>query len=536
MENDNIIISNNFGCDAETFETLIGVLPGFVYRCKNDADWTMLYISSQCSDITGYSPNDIIYNNKISFNEIISQEYRIYLHERWHGILKIRGVLKEEYKITTKGGKVKWVLEQGRGVFDSEGNLKYLDGYITDITSRKEAEDRLVQKNIELHLAKERAEESEKLKTAFLANLSHEIRTPMNAIMGFAEMLKENDLEITQRDSFIDIINRSGTHLLSIINDIIEMSKIESKLITPNYEEVDIDLLLDVVYKTMLATITNDKKLDLRYLSSDKQLEYKISTDPVKLRQIISNLISNSIKYTDDGYVEFWYEISESDKEKDIVFYVKDTGIGIDKAHQDEIFERFRRIDSDKQTIGRGGSGLGLAISKAYVEMLGGDIEVESEYGKGSLFKFSIPLIICAKNKKAKDTELLEKGFEMNNQMRILVAEDEDTNYLYLSALLSKCHHTVLRAVNGQEAVEIVKEDNNLDLVLMDIKMPILNGYDALRLIKKLKPALPVVAQTAYALSDDEQNIRAAGFDGYIAKPIMKNKLVSILESITKHL
>ena len=536
MENGNIIISGNLEYNAETFETLIGVLPGFVYRCKNDSEWTMLYISGQCESITGYLPEDIIYNNRISFNEIISQEFRIYLHERWHGVLKLRGVFKEEYKIITRDGNIKWVLEHGRGVFDETGNLKYLDGYITDITSRKEAEDRLVQKNIELHLAKERAEESEKLKTAFLANLSHEIRTPMNAIMGFAEMLKENDLENNQRDSFIDIINRSGAHLLSIINDIIEMSKIESKLIKPNYEEVDVDLLLDVVYKTMLANIPVDKTLDLRYLSSDRQLEYKISTDPVKLRQILSNLLSNSIKYTDDGYVEFWYEISDSGPDKSIVFFVKDTGIGIDKAYQEEIFERFRRIDSDKQTLGRGGSGLGLAISKAYVEMLGGDIEVESEYGRGSLFRFSVPLIICSKTKKIKDTELLEKGFEMNNHMRILVAEDEDTNFLYLSALLSKCHHTVLRAVNGQEAVEIVKDDSNLDLVLMDIKMPVLNGYDALRLIKKFKPALPVVAQTAYALSDDEQNIRAAGFDGYIAKPIMKNKLVTILESITKHL
>jgi PAS domain S-box-containing protein len=534
MGANNHILPKDFEFNKETFVTLIEVLPGFIYRCKNDNDWTMLYTSNQVKEITGFSSEEINFNSEISFNEIISHEYRLYLHERWHSVLKSRGVLKEEYKIVRKDGSVRWVLEQGKGVFDTEGNLKYLDGYITDITSLKMAEDRLVQKNIELHIAKERAEEGDKMKTAFLANLSHEIRTPMNAIIGFAEMLKEDDLEKDQRDSFIDIINRSGIHLLSIINDIIEMSKIESKLIKPNYEEVDVDLLIDVVYKTMYATLPEDKSLEFRYLPPDNSLEYKISTDPVKLRQILSNLLSNSIKYTDNGYVEFWYEISNKTKNKHILFYVKDTGIGIDKTYKDEIFERFRRIESDVKSGGRGGSGLGLAISKAYVEMLGGDIEVESEYGRGSLFKFSIPLILCSRTNRG--TELIEKEFEMNNQMRILVAEDEDTNFLYLSALLSKFHHTVLRAVNGKEAVEIVKEDNRLDLVLMDIKMPILNGYDALREIKKFKPSLPVVAQTAYALSDDEQNIRAAGFDDYIAKPIMKNKLVTILESITKHL
>lgn len=529
------ITLQRFEYNAETFSSLIGVLPGFVYRCLNDSNWTMLYISDQCKDITGYTPDEMINNSLISYEEVISHEYRRYLHERWRVVLSNRGVLKEEYKIVRKDGSFKWVLEHGRGVFDENGNLKYLDGYITDISNRKEAEDRLVQKNIELHIAKERAEEGEKMKTAFLANLSHEIRTPMNAIMGFAEMLKEDDLDSAQRDSFIEIINRSGSHLLSIINDIIEMSKIESNLIKPNFEEVDIDLLMDVVGKTMSATIPSEKRVRLIYSAPSSQSDYKISTDPVKLRQILTNLISNSIKYTDEGSVQFWYSIENSGDSPYIEFCVKDTGIGIDKEYQDEIFERFKRIEAEKGKGVRGGSGLGLAISKAYVEMLGGDIEVESEYGRGSLFRFKIPLIICQKSEKTLEKEQKVKGDKMENQMRILIAEDEDTNFLYLSALLSRCHHIVLRAINGQEAVDIVKGESNLDIVLMDIKMPVLNGYDALRQIKRLKPSLPVVAQTAYALSDDEQNIRSAGFDGYIAKPIMKNKLLAIIESFTKH-
>ncbi|MBP1671010.1 MAG: sensor protein, partial [Bacteroidetes bacterium] len=255
MENSGALIAEELDDSRKTLATIIGVLPGFVYRCKNDKDWTMIFVSNQCLDVTGYTPDELKFNKVISFNEVIAEEYRSYLYSRWKALLKVDGMLKEEYKIVRKDGKTRWVLEQGKGVFDEKGKLLYLDGYITDITTRKEAEERLVQKNIELHIAKERAEDSNKLKTAFLANLSHEIRTPMNAILGFSDLLKEEDLQSEQRDNYVEIINTSGNHLLSLINDIIEMSKIETGQISPNLEEVDVNLLMGVVEKSLSTTI-----------------------------------------------------------------------------------------------------------------------------------------------------------------------------------------------------------------------------------------------------------------------------------------
>jgi len=532
MENSGASIVEELDDSRKTLATIIGVLPGFVYRCKNDKDWTMIFVSNQCLDVTGYTPDELKFNKVISYNEVIAEEYRSYLYSRWKALLKVDGMLKEEYKIVRKDGKTRWVLEQGKGVFDEKGKLQYLDGYITDITTRKEAEERLVQKNIELHIAKERAEDSNKLKTAFLANLSHEIRTPMNAILGFSDLLKEEDLQSEQRDNYVEIINTSGNHLLSLINDIIEMSKIETGQISPNLEEVDVNLLMGVVEKSLATTIPSDKKLELKYIQPRVRLTENIKTDPVKLRQILTNLISNSVKFTDVGSVEFWYECNMSEGGS-INFYVKDTGIGIDRENHREIFERFHRI-LNEQTTNRGGSGLGLAIAKAYVEMMGGKIDLESEYGKGSLFKFSIPLIICKRCRIHASGDNLINSEDMTSSMRILVAEDEDTNFLYLSALLSKFNHIIFRAGNGKEAVDLVRDDDTIDLVLMDIKMPILNGFDALKQIKKIRPCLPVIAQTAYALSDDEQSIRAAGFDGYIAKPIMKQQLMDAISSICK--
>lgn len=526
-------INSDLDFSRKTMATLIDVLPGFVYRSLYDCNWTIQFVSNQCYEITGYTPEELINNTLISFNDIIHPEYREYLYDRWGALLKVDGSLKEEYRIIRKDGKVVWIQQYGHGVFDENNKLICLDGYITDITARKEAEDKMVQKNMELYVSKERAEENDKLKTAFISNLSHEIRTPMNVILGFAEMLKDSGTLPVERNNYIDIINQSGLHLLSIINDIIEISKIESRKVSPNYEGVDINLLMDVVVNTMSTSITPGKKLKLRYLKPKEHLRDIISTDPAKLRQIIENLISNSIKFTNVGYVDFWYDIDRSGEGK-IVFYVKDTGIGIKNTSPENVFEKYRKV-LYKDNSGSEGSGLGLAISKAYVEMLGGEINVESEYGKGSLFRFSIPMIICKKCDESTSETPVIKGEPMLTPLRILVAEDEDTNFLYISALLTKYNHSVYRASNGKEAVDIVKENDDLDLVLMDIKMPILNGYDALKLIKKLKPYLPVVAQTAYALSDDEQNIRAAGFDGYIAKPIMKNQLVNIIDSIHKH-
>lgn len=408
---------------------------------------------------------------------------------------------------------------------------------VEDITSRKKTEELIREKseeleaqneeyqqiNEELYAAKERAEESDRLKSSFLANLSHEIRTPMNGMLGFASLLKISDLTIEKRDEYIDIILKSGNHLLSVITDIIEISKIETKQIKPSFFDVDIGQLLEDLYQTIGITIPEGKDMQLVYTPIEEQLV--ISTDQAKLLQVLTNLITNAIKFTRHGTVEFGC----TKKRNTIQFFVRDTGIGISASNQQIIFDRFRQVE-DEHTIKQGGSGLGLAISKAYVEMLGGAIWVESKVGKGSVFYFSIPFTKGKADAKA-DEERAMSAFQMakNQKKYILVAEDDQINYLFLSELLESMGYTSKRAENGKIAVEACLKDPAISLVLMDIKMPVMDGYEATRRIKAKKAGLPIVAQTAYALSDDEDKALEAGCDDYITKPIKREELRSIL-------
>lgn len=508
-------------------ESLIRTLPGFIYRCKNDKDWTMIYVSDQCYELTGYRADEFINNRVISFNDIIFDDYRDYLYTKWQEVLNNKDMLREEYKIIRKNGESRWIVEYGRGVFDDDGELLYLDGYIADISSIKETERYLLKRTKELESAKERAEDSDRLKSAFLANLSHEIRTPMNAILGFTQILKDETLSDEQRGYFLDIIFNSGCHLLSIINDIIEISKIETRQIVPNYSSFDLDLLMRNIFEETKVVLSPDKKVALQYENCNDRKEMYILCDPVKLKQIITNLITNAIKFTDHGYIKFGYSV-----DGEISFFVEDTGVGIDPKYHDLIFERYRQID--KAEGKRGGSGLGLAISKAYVEMLGGKISVESSVGKGSKFVFSVPFVAADSQIKQGTASLNEKRFEYDSNHTLLVAEDDDTNFLYISTLLTKSKNNIIRACNGQEAIDIVSKYKNINLVLMDIKMPIMNGYDALKMIREISPDLPVVAQTAYALPEDEKSIRQAGFDGYITKPIIKEQLIDIINKLIR--
>ena len=237
----------------------------------------------------------------------------------------------------------------------------------------------------ELVIAKEKAEESDRLKTAFLANLSHEIRTPMNAILGFTDLLKESDLSAKKREHYSNIIQKSGQHLIFIIDDIIEISKIETNQVKSHFSKVDLHHLLNEVKQLVSVNLSKDKEIEIRLAFPSGNENHILHTDEVKLKQILINLINNAIKFTEKGWVEFGYEYDGK-----FSFYVSDTGIGIDKAHHEIIFDRFRQVESDTSII-KGGSGLGLAIAKGYVEMLGGSISIESEYGKGSVFRFSIP-------------------------------------------------------------------------------------------------------------------------------------------------
>ncbi len=378
----------------------------------------------------------------------------------------------------------------------------------------------------ELINAKIKAEEGDRLKSSFLANLSHEIRTPMNAINGFTELLINTKLSEEERKEYLKIIDLSGKNLVSIIDDLIEMSKIDSHLIEPNYTSINLELCISELYETIKITIPKTKNIDFYIVPAKNQVEYNIITDVIKLKQVIINLVTNAIKFTDKGTVNFGYTIDK--KKQQIKFTITDTGLGINDYNQKYIFDRFKRIDSDVSTK-VGGLGLGLSISKAYVEMLNGIIMLKSDLGKGSKFSFTIPLeynkiesIIVHQVTEEKIAAYKEEGL-------ILIAEDDNINYLLFEKIMKQRNFQIIRAINGKEAVEICLDNPNISLILMDIKMPIMNGFEALELIRPIRPNLPIIAQTAYSSSDDKERIIAAGFNNFITKPLNREQLFEII-------
>jgi len=377
----------------------------------------------------------------------------------------------------------------------------------------------------QLEKSKEKAEESDKLKSTFLANLSHEIRTPMNAIIGFSDLLLDEKLSDEFKKKYLKIINSSGKSLVSIIEDLIEMSKIDAKQIAPKFKGVNIEKCLNELYNTLKVTIPDDKNIRFYQEESNFKLTNDILTDEIKLKQVIINLLTNAIKFTENGHVAFGYSVFSD--QKFLEFRVEDTGIGIVKKDLNVIFDRFRRVEDD-YSISLSGLGLGLSISKAYVEMLGGEITVESVFGGGSVFKFTIPLRYDVTVHAEDESEPIVE-FNDTEGKTILVAEDDNINFLLLKTILQRKKHTVLRAKNGQEVVDINASNPNIDLIFMDIKMPVMDGYEAFEIIKKDTPERIVIAQTAHSSAEVRESILKAGFSGYITKPLDKEKIFELI-------
>lgn len=366
--------------------------------------------------------------------------------------------------------------------------------------------------------AKEKAEESDKLKSAFLANISHEIRTPMNGIIGFSEMLMNPNLTNEKRTNFAKIIIDSGMQLLGIINDVLDISKIETGQHKLNLERFNVNaMMLDLHHFFAAAANSKGVRLYVNFGLDDQNAF--ILSDPIKLRQILTNLLGNSFKFTKMGSIEFGYDVVADM----LYFYVKDTGVGISPEHKDDIFDRFRQLESPT-TKSYGGTGLGLSISKAFVELMGGKIWFTSEQGKGTTFWFSMPFSL-GEEKPMLST--LDKPVDYNPL--VLIAEDEEINFFLLKEIISSKGVKVVHAKNGQEAVDMVFANPNICLVLMDIKMPVLNGIDAAREIKRSKPDIPIIAQTAFALEYDKDKLNQSCFDDYVTKPISKQELLDLL-------
>jgi len=358
---------------------LLKNLPGMAYRCAFDEDYTMIFIGESCTRITGYTPEEFVEQKSIAFNDLILSEYRDSIWNDWQNIINNKQVFESEYPIKTASGEIKWLWERGRGVFNDNDELQYLEGYIEEITAIKLNKEELIK-------AKEKAEESDRLKSAFLANISHEIRTPMNGILGFAELLKEPDLSLENHIEFIQVIETSGQRMLNIINDLIDISKIESGETTLRLKKTN---LLNILHELNIFFTPEayDKGIKLDYSCEINPDDCWIETDNQKLNQIIANLIKNALKFTEKGSIRFGCQ-KQNSKFK---FFVTDTGQGISADQINFIFDRFRQ-GTMHLTRKHEGAGLGLAISKAYVELLGGSIHVDSEPEKGSTFWFELPV------------------------------------------------------------------------------------------------------------------------------------------------
>lgn len=511
----------------EKFRLLAENFPGVIYLCKNDDNYSMLYLNDEIEKLTGYQKQDIL-SGKISFASLIHEDDIMEVYNTVGKAVKEKKPFYLNYRLKCKDEKYKWVREVGIGVYNND-QLLHLEGVITDITELKENEKLIIQQNNELKVAKEKAEQSDRLKSAFLANMSHEIRTPLNGILGFAELLKFTD-DSKEKIDYIEIINNSGNQLLSIINDIIDISKIEAGEFNIRKTNKDIRVFLKTLYPVFQEVIERKGKteIDLKLVLPSE--DFTLNTDFRRVEQVLTNLVDNATKFTLRGEIEYGCRLNN-----DMVrFYVKDTGIGIDSQMQESIFERFRQVD-DSMTREIGGTGLGLSICKSIIEKLGGNIWVESENNEGAEFIFEIPPQLKPLRKDKMKVDSCSKDILMVNwaDKEILIVEDDESNYMYLKALLKSTKVKIHWINNGKEAISFCRSNPEIDLILMDLQLPWVNGLEATQEIKKIRSDLPVIAQTAFAMADDEQKCIQAGCDDYIAKPILRKKL---MEKIAKYL
>ncbi|MFT0265094.1 ATP-binding protein [Bacteroides thetaiotaomicron] len=398
---------------------------------------------------------------------------------------------------------------------DKDGKAKNLVGSSLVITQRKAMEEALVQ-------AKEKAEESNKLKSAFLANMSHEIRTPLNAIVGFSGILASTSEEEEQeRKEYVQIIENNNNLLLQLINDILDISKIEAGTLDFIYSSVDVNELFFSIEDSSKLKNTNE---NVRIFYNQQMPECCINTDKNRLTQVVTNMINNAMKFTQEGSIEFGYYPKNNDF---LYFYVTDTGCGIPEDKLHNVFGRFVKLNNFAQ-----GTGLGLSICETIVKTMGGEIGVSSKLDEGTTFWFTLPYAQTSKTmhttKDIENARLISK----KEKFVIMVAEDNESNYKLFESMLKK-HYTLIHAWNGEEAVQLFKEKNP-HLILMDINMPKMDGYEAARLIHEIAPQTPIIAVTAFAYAEDEQRIIENGFDAYTTKPIQPKKLQSQIIELLK--
>jgi PAS domain S-box-containing protein len=497
-----------------------------------DTEGNIEYANPTTLKLTGYTSEETIGKTPgiFSTHEKTREEYSLLWEtiqsgKEWTG----------EFHNKKKNGELYWESASISPIFDENGVITHYLAIKKDITESR-------QLTTDLIIAKEKAEESDRLKTAFLANMSHEIRTPMNGILGFAALLKEPDLSGSQQQEYIRIIEKSGARMLNIINDIISISKIESGQIDLKYTETNVKEQV----KDLLEFFTPEaehKGLHLYLENSLPDSKAIIKTDKEKLTAVLTNLIKNAIKFTKQGTITVGYNLRPANMiniegmhvEPDVLeFYVKDTGVGIRPENREIIFERFRQ-GSESLTRNYEGAGLGLSISKAFVELLGGRIwfepNPEVKVGEnGSVFSFYISYLPTRQEPEIiKSIEHKIESVGMIKPLKILISEDDETSDLLIAIMLRKFNTEILHAKTGIEVLGLLKEHPDIDMILMDIQMPVMNGYEATREIRKFNNDIVIVAQTAYALSGEREKAMDAGCNDYFAKPIDQNMLNEVI-------
>ena len=495
---------------------IIDTVPHMIY--VKDMEGKFIMANKYTAEVYGLSVEELEgkYQHEVHENE---KEVELFIKEDISVIKNNKTIFIPERHFTFADG-VQHILQTIKIPFRFVSGEDAVIGVSFDVTEQKKFE-------LDLQKAKERAEESDKLKTAFLANMSHEIRTPMNAIVGFSELLNDPALNADIRKEYIDLINENSRILLNLIEDIIDVAKIEADQIKIVRSVCQVNRIIDELAQLFREEVTRLGKKNLKVFTHKEidDKKFSIRTDPLRFRQILNNLLGNAVKFTQEGFIEFGYNTSAGDR---LLFYVKDTGIGLPEDKIKIIFERFRQAE-ESTTREYGGTGLGLTISKKLVELLDGEMWVQSQPGEGSTFYFTLPW--TETDGTGKDEKEILDDFEADwSGKTILVAEDEESNFELVSAILAGKNLNILHAVNGKQAVELFrKHQNEIDLVLMDIRMPEMSGYEATGIIKKIHPDVIVISLTAYAMAEDRDKSIAAGCNDHISKPIRPADLIKTI-------
>ncbi len=510
-------IENRLFEERDTLQIIMDNVPDAVFF--KDKQGRFVRANKGQARLLGYdNPEDLI--GKTVY-DVFPKELADIIHESEQAIF-VSGVtsLNVDREIINEIGSA-WLSATMVGVKDLDGQVTQLVGISRDITQYKLVED-------QLRKAKEKAEQADKLKSAFLANMSHEIRTPINGILGFANLMEMREFSREKSIQYLRIINNSGHLLLSLVNDIIDIAKIEAGQINIEYTEVDLlALLKDLCEFYQGEKIRRGKDhIEVRLMTPENPLSQLIITDPLRLRQIISNLISNALKFTEKGHIEFGYQVRDQ-----IVIYVKDTGIGMTEDETEIIFERFKQVGHSSKK--HEGTGLGLAISKGLAELLEGRIWVNSKPAEGSEFYFSFPL------KQSDSKSVTDLNYYQTikladckwNGKTLLLVEDEIVNYTYIYDLLDGSGINILHVTTGEEAVKICKTPQIIDIILMDMRLPGISGFEATKIIKKIRREIPIIAQTAYAMENERKDCYDAGCDHYLTKPFDQALLLQVMNN-----